>query len=459
MVVRVGAAAAWAATAIYIMAAALSGDQTLLIESVGPMLAAALMTHQIVVGKEDGGVALFGSGLIVAVWYTLFGDVGTVVPASVALVLISSLAMLFVTRYRALVATTLALALFGVPFLWAIEIDEQMILGAVLTLSFVMTYFILGSIQDTSAALNARYQMLFEESPTAVIEEDWSEALDYVRSEYTGKPERIRQFLLAYPAVVRRAVSRAKIVRANEAAMKLLEIRNPARFLGYRDPGFVDDENMETFVSALVCLYEGGTAWEFEVPTRRRSGELQWLQNRSVDTSTGAPASSIVVALADVTHMKARNEAMAQMVRAKDEFIANISHELRTPLTAVIGLTSELAGTSMSPEEHEELMQLVAGQAAEMANIVDDLLVAARAEMGTVTIETQAVDLIEELKSTVEGLGISVEMPSERPPLVFADPRRVRQICNLPSPRSERWSEETDCHWIAHRSGLARGER
>jgi signal transduction histidine kinase len=428
MVVRVGAAAAGAATAIYLMAAALTGDQTLLIESVGPLLAAALMTHQIVVGREDGGVALFGSGLIVAVWYTLFGDVGSVVPASVALVLISSLAMLFVTRYRALVATTLALALFGVPFLWAIEIDEQMILGAVLTLSFVMTYLILSSIQDTSAALNARYQMLFEESPTAVIEEDWSEALDYVRSEYTGKPERIRQFLLAYPAVVRRAVSKAKIVRANEAAMKLLEIRNPARFLGYRDPDFVDDENMETFVSALVCLYEGGTAWEFEVPTRRRSGELQWLQNRSVDTSTGAPASSIVVALADVTHMKARNEAMAQMVRAKDEFIANISHELRTPLTAVIGLTSELAGTSMSPEEHEELMQLVAGQAAEMANIVDDLLVAARAEMGTVTIETQAVDLIEELKSTVEGLGMSVEMPSERPPLVFADPRRVRQI-------------------------------
>ena len=47
--------------------------------------------------------------------------------------------------------------------------------------------------------------MLFEQSPAAVLEEDWSEAIAYVRSEYSGKSSRIRQFLLAYPTVVRRA--------------------------------------------------------------------------------------------------------------------------------------------------------------------------------------------------------------------------------------------------------------
>jgi signal transduction histidine kinase len=429
MVVRVGAAAAWIATAIYLVAGAFTGEPDILIEAVGPLLAAALMTVQILAGREDGGLALFGSGLVVAVWYAIFGDEGTIIPAAVALVLITSLATLFVSRQRIAVTGTLAAALFALPFVWDLDPSRQIILGAIMALSFLMTSLILGSIQSASAALNARYQMLFEASPTAALEEDWSESLEYVRSEYTGKPERVKQFLLAYPAVVRRAIGKAKVLRANDAALQLLEIANPARFLGYRDPAIVTDETMETWVSALVALYEGLSTWEYETPMRRRSGDLQWLQSRSVDTSTGLPGSSIVVALADITHVKARNQAMADMVRAKDEFIASVSHELRTPLTAVIGLTSEIAATpGMSSEERHELLELVAAQAGEMSNIVDDLLVAARAEMGTVTIEAQVVDLIEEVKSAVDGLGMTVDMPKEPTPQVVADPRRVRQI-------------------------------
>ena len=428
IVVRVGAVAAWVATAIYLVAGVLTGTD-LYLEAVGPFLAAALMTYQVVACHEDGGLALFGSGAVVVFWYTLFGDQATIVPAAVALVLISSLGMLFILRHRLMVAITLASALFAVPFMWELAIDQQVILGAIMCLSFAMTHFILSSIQDSSRAVNARYQMLFDGSPTAVLEEDWSEAVAYIRSEYTGKPQRIKQFLLAYPDVVRRAVARSKIIRANEAAMRLLEIRNPARFLGYRDPELVTEEHMDVFVSALVCLYDGGKTWEYEIPTRLRSGETLWLQNRSVDTSTGVPGTTIIVALADVTHMKARNEAMAEMVRAKDEFIANVSHELRTPLTAVIGLTSEMADNAdMGSDERAELLQLVAGQASEMANIVDDLLVAARAEMGTVTVETQEMDLLPELRATIEGIGINVDVPPSPTQRVLADPRRVRQI-------------------------------
>lgn len=414
---------------IYLVAGAVSGDDALLALAVGPVLAATLMTIQILAEREDGGVALFGSGLIVAIWSSTFGNESTIVPAAVSLVLISALGMLFVTRHRTAVTATLALALFSIPFLWAVPVDGQMMLGAIMGLTFAVTHFILSSIQSASTALNDRYQMLFEESPSAVLEEDWSEAIAYVRSEYSGKPSRIRQFLLAYPTVVRRAVSKAKIVRANDAALQLLDISSPARFLGYRDPGVVNDENLESWVSALVCLYEGGKSWEHEVPFRTKQGELRWLLNRSVDTSTDTPARSIVVGLADITFIKSRNEAMAQVVKAKDEFVANVSHELRTPLTAVIGLTSELASAEgLSDEMRTEMLQLVAEQAAEMTNIVDDLLVAARAEVGTVSIEMQPVDLVDELSATLEGLGMLVDMPEEGAPPVWADPRRVRQI-------------------------------
>lgn len=429
VVVRVGAAAAWFAAAVYLAAGAFTSDHNLLVLAVGPVLAASLMTIQVLLGREDGGLALFGSGLIVAIWHTISGYGSTLVPAAVSLVLIAAIGMVFVDQHRTVVAATLAASLLAIPQLWDLNAEQQVIIGVTMALSFGVAHFILGSIQNASIEVSRRYQMLFEESPAAVLEEDWSEAIAYVSSEYSGKPTRIRQFLLAYPEVVRRAVSRAKVVRANEAALHLLDIVDPARFLGYRDPNAVTDENIEAFVSALVTLYEGGKSWEREIPIRARAGERRWLLYRAVDTSSGAQGSSIVAGLADITHMKARNEAMAQAVRSKDEFIANISHELRTPLTVILGITSELArDDSLADEERSELLQLVSWQASEMANIVEDLLVAARADVGTVTVQLGGVDLVAELLETINGLGVSIEMPTETPPPVLADPHRVRQI-------------------------------
>jgi signal transduction histidine kinase len=429
IVVRVGAAAAWVAAAIFLVAGVFTGDEGLYIEAIGPATAAGLMTTQVLLGKEDGGFALFGSAVAVAVSYTLFGGQGMVIPAAVALTIIPALGMLFVDRHRLVATATIAGSLFAIPHLWSLGTESRVVLGMVMSIGFLLTYVALGSIQAALANLYERYQMLFDEAPSAILEEDWSEAVGYVRSEYTGKPSRIRQFLLAYPEVVRRAVGKARIVRANDAALALLDISNRARFLGYRDPDIVDDENMDSFVSALVCLYEGGTTWEQEVPIRTRSGELRWILYRSVDSSVGSSASSIVTGLADITHMRARTEAMAEIVRAKDEFIANVSHELRTPLTAVIGMTSELAGPGeIDNEMRDEMLTLVAEQASEMANIVEDLLVAARAEVGTVDVEPRPVDLLRELTATLEGLGMAVDVPDRDLPQVVADPRRVRQI-------------------------------
>jgi signal transduction histidine kinase len=298
-----------------------------------------------------------------------------------------------------------------------------------MAVSFLLTFLILHSIHGSVSTLNSRYQILFDESPTAVLEEDWSEAIEYVRSEYTGRPDRLRQFLLAYPEVVRQAVARVRTVRANEAALSLLEIDDPSSVPGYKGPKDVTEENLESHVGTLVALHQGVKTWDRDIPAVSRFGEPRWLQARSVDTSESTPASSIVIGLTDVTHIKARNEAMAELMRAKDQFIANVSHELRTPLTAVVGLTSELvAEQTMGQEERVELLKLVSSQASEMANIVEDLLVAARSQMGTVAVQLQEVDLVVELRSTIDGLGITLDVPERVPPQVIADPRRVRQI-------------------------------
>lgn len=428
-VVRVGATAAWFVAAVYLALGVFFGDDARFVEAMGPVLAASLMTAQIMVGREDGGIALFGSGMIVAVWYTAFGTPSTVLPAAMSLVVIAALGMLFVDRWRQVTSFAVAICLGLMPVLWTDLVDDGVVIGLLMALSFMMTDFILTAIKTSATDLNRRYEMLFRDSPTAALEEDWSRSLEYVRSEYTGKPERIKEFLHAYPTVVKRAISHARVLRVNDTALALLGIKDPARFLGNRNPDVIVDENFDTFVSALTALYSGQRRWEQEFPTTSPTGQTRWLSARTVVSTSGRPGSSIVVALADITHVKERNDAMAELVRAKDDFIASISHEIRTPLTAVVGLSAELnESPSMPKEERIELLKLVADQAAEMSNIVEDLLVAARLDRGTVSVELEPVDLVSELVSTVEGLGVTVDMPVSRPPEVDADPRRLRQV-------------------------------
>jgi signal transduction histidine kinase len=439
-VVQVGAAASWTAAAIFLVAGFLGVDDGLFVEAVGPIIAAGFMTLLIVLRRENGGMALFASAIVTMVMYTVVGSEDTLLPAALALVVICAIGMLLIERHRIITVTAVALFLAVAPLFWTLSLAASVQLGVVMALAFVMTSAIFFTIRNAATALNVRFQTLFENSPTAVMEEDWTKALAYVRSEYTGRPDRIRAFLMAYPAVVQRAVSQARIVRVNQAAIELLEADGPEDLLGHRDGNKVTDETLHGFVGALVALYEGRSSFEEDIPALTMKGRSIWLQTRCVNTSPGSPAASILIGLADITHIKARQEAMADLVKAKDEFIAGVSHELRTPLTAVIGLTSEMSSmNSLSDEERSELMSLVADQAVEMSNIVDDLLVAARAEMGRVAVEATVVDLQSELEAAIEGLSIEIgELPVSTPS-VIADPSRVRQVLRNLLTNAERY--------------------
>ncbi len=137
--------------------------------------------------------------------------------------------------------------------------------------------------------------------------------------------------------------------------------------------------------------------------------------------------------LAQITSLK---EQLEELVRSKDEFVASVSHELRTPLTAVAGLADELrqAPDAYSESETREFIRLIAEQSHELAGIVEDLLVAGRAEMGMQSLEIQEFDILTQAREVVANAGRSgvraEVMGPEGIDLVVAtgDPLRVRQI-------------------------------
>ena len=126
-------------------------------------------------------------------------------------------------------------------------------------------------------------------------------------------------------------------------------------------------------------------------------------------------------------------QRLEEMVRSKDRFLASVSHELRTPLAAVLGFAEELKAhaSSFRPEELTEMLELIAEESQDMADMVEDLLVAARADIGTISIHPQDVYL----RSQAEAMLAAANLPSDSrvtvvggPGKTWADPTRTRQI-------------------------------
>lgn len=125
-------------------------------------------------------------------------------------------------------------------------------------------------------------------------------------------------------------------------------------------------------------------------------------------------------------------DQLEQMIRSKDDFLGAVSHELRTPLTSVVGYASLIRDNydGFDPEEQIDMIQRIADQAQDMADIINDLLVVARADGGTLVVDAVAVDLEEAVERVIHSMpGVVVDLTNgaDMTP-AFADPGRVRQI-------------------------------
>lgn len=101
-------------------------------------------------------------------------------------------------------------------------------------------------------------------------------------------------------------------------------------------------------------------------------------------------------------HLDARLEAEKSVGRAKDQFIANISHELRTPLTSIYGFSEVLLEQGfVDPAAASDLVGLINSESAELARMVEDLLVAAHDADAPLAMDSSSVAIAEELDAVI----------------------------------------------------------
>ena len=99
----------------------------------------------------------------------------------------------------------------------------------------------------------------------------------------------------------------------------------------------------------------------------------------------------------------------------KSDFISTISHELRTPMAAVYGAAQTLLQRedALTPEQRRQMLEMVATQATRLSEITEAVLLATHLDRGTLSVETEPVDLGELARMTVEAMQANLP-PSAR---------------------------------------------
>ncbi|MBS0663196.1 MAG: PAS domain S-box protein [Verrucomicrobia bacterium] len=213
--------------------------------------------------------------------------------------------------------------------------------------------------------------------------------------------------------------------------------RNPADFM-------VGPETNPWSVRRIRAAMARGRALSTDVVNYSKSGrkyhlhlEIQPVHNEAGELVNFIAIESDITARVEMEAQLRRAKAEADAAsRAKSEFLASMSHEIRTPMNGVIGMTSLLMGSTLTPEQQDYVNTIrVSGEA--LLTIINDILDFSKIESGRMEIERLPFDLascVEEtldlfaMQATEKKLELTYHFAPGVPPWIVGDATRLRQI-------------------------------
>ncbi len=132
-----------------------------------------------------------------------------------------------------------------------------------------------------------------------------------------------------------------------------------------------------------------------------------------------------------LAEIAAETEASRRAETARTAILHAISHDLRSPLTAITTAGFALHETSLSEEERAELLEVIDGESARLARLVDDLLDLSKIQAGAVAPQEDWCDLRDAVASAAAALRTDhpIEfMLADELPLVRADAAQLERV-------------------------------
>jgi two-component system phosphate regulon sensor histidine kinase PhoR len=180
----------------------------------------------------------------------------------------------------------------------------------------------------------------------------------------------------------------------------------------------------EALTSHLTLVRPGeAAARPVTVPLVLDGREL-WVSVSGVDFGEGT-----VYALQDVTDEHA-------LEKTRSDFVATASHELRTPLAAVYGAVRTLRrdDLKLSEDDSAAFLEMIETEAARLAHIVDQILVAGQLDAEAVELDTAPCDPAEIAAGVIESAslhlpdGISLRLSADSSESIVCDQNKLRQV-------------------------------
>ena len=205
------------------------------------------------------------------------------------------------------------------------------------------------------------------------------------------------------------------------------------------------DEDRERYQRTVLSALKHNQPYEIEYRLVLPGGHVKWVLESGRTTAFDSDGKPMIMEgmSIDITSRKATETAVADArdmaeaaSSAKSEFLAMMSHEIRTPMNGVLGMTSVLLDTSLTTEQRRSAAT-IRESAESLLGIINDVLDFSKLEAKAMDVECVAFDLhallsyakdIVTPRAAEKSISIRLDIASDVPRFVRADPGRIRQI-------------------------------